>query len=356
MSRYNDVIDKTKQQPPPPEDVINLSSDDEQLSSEQEQVLSATSDALQQETAEETPKDSWIIAGEIMKSFHPVPVVIWRIVRPVLGKVGEVAKVHPLTFTGVERFLYRAAREESLLFRHDVDPALQHSNSEMTRISFALDSLGNDVAAALCFIHAVCRRLNKAALEQYLRPIIDDALIRARIGYQVGAQMPNFGRGRGMLTGFSGRSGLAILIASGGKQKAQEALEGLAAGLPIRDVGLSIYACEPLQISALCLSAAGFSREAAFGTARYALPTSDRPLGKEEFLWYAAFTIIENLRMGTPNKITETFWSALNCQQNQRKALINETRSLQRRSHNLQWLFLPQAKLAEQLSPVGPAA
>ena len=45
--------------------------------------------------------------------------------------------------------------------------------------------LPSDVVAASSVIHAVCRRLGTRQFERIWRPILDDAILRARIGYLV---------------------------------------------------------------------------------------------------------------------------------------------------------------------------
>lgn len=170
---------------------------------------------------------------------------------------------------------------------------------------------------------------------------MDDALLRCEIGYLVGERVPTFGAGRGMLAGFAGRCGLAILIACGTLDQARKALELLAGGSEIKNVGLNVYGCDPLQVSAMTLSAAGCGRDAAFGTVRYASPEAMLLTeNQEQFQWLSAFTVVEKVRIGREREVDEKYWEALGFVLGQdRGDLVEVAESLARKGHSFSWII-----------------
>ena len=282
-----------------------------------------------------TPDGSWEIASKIVTRYRPVPWILWRVIHAVLGKPGQTPKPDPITFDIVRPLIFNAAKDKTLFVPDPAAPPL-------AKLEHIIPSLGADVGAALCVIHGVCRRISNSLSERVWRPILDDALMRGQLGYHVGKHCPKFGPGRGMLAGFSGRSGLAVLIASGDVQQAQRALEGLAAGSDIRDVGTSVYGCDPLQVAAMTLSAAGCNIEAAFGTAAFSTRGRDLAPRGEQYLWLSAFAVCENIRMGTPDRIEERYWEALGYNVAARGELRERSRMLQRKGPAWQWLIESQ--------------
>ena len=136
--------------------------------------------------------DSWSVAGSLIARFRPIPLVVWRIVRAVYGRSGRITQAHPLTFIGLERVLYRAAVDETLAVTTLDDILSRVEQSESAAMRDVVETLGIDVAAALCLIHAVCRRVAQSPLEPIWRPILDDALLRAQIGFHLGGFIDGF--------------------------------------------------------------------------------------------------------------------------------------------------------------------
>ncbi len=285
---------------------------------------------------------SWDRAQDIVKKFRPVPWLVWQIVRAAFGKPGKSPELSFGVFNPLDRLILFAAT-------HKVFAPANSNAGKKIYLSEATARLGTDVAAALCFMHAICRRIGVMLPERIWRPILDDALIRARIGHMVGSRS-SFGRGRAMLAGFSGRSGLAIQIASGDLDQARKILEALAQGLDINQAGLFIYGCEPLQVAALALTASGCSREAAFGTASYTTKGDGIVPGSEEFSWLAAFSICEGLRMNDLTRVEPAHWAALSYGPNDRDELIKEIKLMQRKGHSLEWISWPQQAM-ERVDP-----
>ena len=271
----------------------------------------------------------WQHARAIVERFKPTPWFIWRLSNFVLGRAGVINEAPEGLVFGLRRLLFAAASDGVLGAGQKINNARR-----------ALNELDPDVLAAVAVIHGMCRRLGTFDHERIWRPILEDALVRSRIGFMVGAKNPEFGSGRGMLAGFAGRCGLAILIATGDLDQARRALEMLASGTDIRDVGLAVYRCEPLQVSAMTLSAAGCGRDAAFGTVSFsagdALGAVD---STTQLQWLAAFTIIERTRVGRESEIDARLWDALGFGTPEaQKELVTEVKQLVRRGHGWGWL------------------
>lgn len=227
-----------------------------------------------------------------------------------------------------------------LLFAAASDPLIGEGR-KVNDMRKAMSILSSDVIAALGVIHAISKRLATRQFERIWRPILDDALMRAQLGYLVGEQNRAFGAGRGMLAGFAGRCGLAIIIAEGDLEQARGALEMLASGKSIKEVGIAVYKCDPLQVSAMALSASGCGRNAAFGTVSYSVQDSMSIIeNDEQMAWLAAFTANEGIRSGAPETIDEKYWRVLNFKgEEEVKGLLEVTQTLIRNGHGWNWLM-----------------
>jgi hypothetical protein len=272
---------------------------------------------------------TWRCAREVVEKFKPVPWFIWRISNYVFSRSGQINSVPEGMIMGLRRLLFAAASD-----------LLLGSGKPVSNLKVATSLLRSDVIAAVSVVHAVCRRLATKEFERIWRPIIDDALLRAQIGYYVGRRCEHFGAGRGMLAGFAGRAGLAILIASGDLQQARHALEELAAGRDIGEVGLELYGCDPLQVSALMLSASGCGKDAAFGVVTY---VSKEPLeslaNNEQRAWLAAFTVCEKIRLGQQVLVPSDYWQLLEyTEAGEREQLVELAKTFVREGTNWAWI------------------
>jgi len=272
---------------------------------------------------------SWAKARAVVKQFRPVPWFIWRLSNYVFGKAGQIREIQEGLVLGLRKLLFATAS----------DPFLGVGR-KVNNLREALSVLPADLIAAVAVIHAVCRRLATYQFERIWRPILDDAILRAQLGYFVGARKKEFGVGRGMLAGFAGRSGLAILIASGELGQARKALEMLATGADISDVGYLVYGCDPLQVSAMALSASGCGKDAAHGTISYAaLRGAVQIQDEHQLCWLAAFSVVELVRMGREGEIESRFWTALGFDMAaDYNKLIEEAVPMIKRGHTLMWL------------------
>lgn len=286
------------------------------------------------------PEVSWEKARALVADFHPVP----SFLRPMIGNVFSTRRgtqrLHPMSFFALHPLIIRAAMDQTFIDYPAEGHEYTGQAGESSTIDRALSLVGDDVAAALCFIHAVCRRVDYVLPKRISIPILDDALIRAKLGFYLGLTSRKFGRGEGMLAGFAGRCGLAIQIAAGDLEEVQGVLESLAVGEDIQRVGERIYGCEPLQVSALTMIAAGCGREAAEGTSTFGYQ-ADLPLVSMDEIkarWYAAFCIIEHMRMGRKALIHDSYWDAVDVTEVKQKLLIEKFMELQRGGHRWRWL------------------
>lgn len=271
---------------------------------------------------------TWEVARITVEQFKPVPFVIWRLSNFVFGSSGNVNKISEGMVYGLKKLLLAAASDREM-----------GEGGEVRTTREALDILPSDVIAGMSVIYAICRRLNTREFERIWRPILDDALLRARIGWELGSVSPKFGPGKSMLAGFAGRSGLAVQISGGKLEQARRALELLATGADIREVGLRIYACEPLQVSAMLLSAAGCGRDAAFGTVSFATKEAVEIENDEQRKWLAAFTLCELAREGKVDLAEGALWETLGvATEADQEHFASRTQKISRRGHGWDWL------------------
>lgn len=289
-----------------------------------------------------TQKDSWSVASRTVRDYKPVSGYLWRIVHAVLGRGEKTGSPDPMIFDALRPLIFEAA----------ADLRLGNPSSKVSTLDDAVGTLGIDTAAAVCVVYGVCRRISATLSERLWRPIIDDALIRASIGYIIGQKVTDFGRGRGMLAGFSGRAGLAIQIAASDIQKAQRALEGLASGQPMKDVGTTIYGCDPLQVSAIMLASAGVSPDAAFGVAAYSNKGKNINPKSISNIWLSVFTIAEQLRVSEADLIDPKYWRFLGLEQSDQSEIRSKVDLILRKGHNWEWLLFSQEHLISEQSKI----
>ncbi len=305
--------------------------DTEQFEQQMRETLQETEAAVVEIDPEISAK-SWQRAREVVTAFRPVPWFIWRIGNFMFGRPGSNNKeISDGMVFGLRRLMFAAASDENL-----------GCGEKVNDMRKAVKIVKPDIIAAISVIHAVSKRLASHQFERIWKPMLEDALLRAKVGWMIGQLDDRFGAGRTMLAGFAGRSGLAVLIATGTLEQARAALEMLSVGSSIKDVGLQLYGCEPLQVSAMLLSAAGCGRDAPYGTASYA-SGKEMEINKDNLQqarWLAAFTLCEHIRTGTHQEIPEAYWNTLGfVDQETRDYIIAEAKKLVRRGHDWNWLL-----------------
>lgn len=274
-------------------------------------------------------RKGWDEARDAVANFKPIPWFIWRISNYVFsGGTGARTISDGLVF-GLRKILIAAASDKVL-----------GSNRPVTTTREALRILPHDVAAAVCVLHSISRRLSSLANERIWGPLLDDAIIRAHIGFYVGQMNLDFGPGRGMLAGFAGRIGLAIMIAQGSEKQGYDALASLARGGQIKEVGEDIYELDPLKIAAMTLSASGCGKNAAFGTVSYASAEAVSEISNgEQLRWLAAFSTIESARMGTLENVDQKLWETLGYYGDEEKTALHDLVAiLVREGHGWHWI------------------
>lgn len=269
-------------------------------------------------------------ATDIVKDFRPVPWFVWRLTNFVFSP-GTVRHNLPEGFVlGLRRLLFATAS----------DPIFGEGE-KVNSLRQALAMLSPEVVGAVSAVHAICRRLTFHGNDRIWRPILDDALIRARIGYHVGAAQPEFGGGRGILAGFIGRIGLAVAIARGGDAEARQSLELIAQGKDAAVVCGELYGCHPLYIGSMILSAIGCGGHASLGVLAH-LATSPHEIVSnfEQRQWLAAYSVTEAMRAGTPEIVELQDWQMLELEdQEAQEKLLSDARRYIRHGHGLAWLI-----------------
>lgn len=274
---------------------------------------------------------NWSNSRLTVESFKPVPWYIWRLVNFAIGGSGEIrAYDHGMVFA-LKRLLLLAAH----------DPELSGDSAECRNTREAVMRLAPDVFAAIAIVHSVSKKIRGKKFDRIAKPILEEAILRTRIGFSLGSKLKNFGRGRGMLAGFAGRAGLAVQISQGTFEQATETLERIAAGQSIQRIGREVYQAEPLQVSAMLLVASGCGRDAAYGVMAVAAPdlVGQMGLNEEQERWRTSLRIMEEIRAGNLNGIPESDWKLLGCENSEEMmTLRSEIRQVTRRGHNWSWL------------------
>jgi hypothetical protein len=115
-----------------------------------------------------------------------------------------------------------------------------------------------------------------------------------------------------MLAGFSGRAGLAVLLATGKQEQVAEATRQMATGQGIEGFSQELFGTLPLHVAAMVLSAVGCGREAVLGLGAYGMSQSQQQsLSVEARKWLSTFQLVESLRIGKFEEIAEETWLAL---------------------------------------------
>ncbi|MCB0335326.1 MAG: hypothetical protein KDD62_03450, partial [Bdellovibrionales bacterium] len=281
--------------------------------------------SIEQVAGAPSVEQTWSAARRFVEEFKPVPFFIWRLSNFVLGQPGKINQLSEGLVFGMKKIVLAAARDEFL-----------GSGRIINKVRDALYIVPSDIIAAVTVMHAICRRLGSKPFERIWGPILDDAILRALVGCMIGEQDPSFGPGRGMLAGFSSRCGLCILIAQSDLSKAKSSLELLATGEDIRSVGMKLFGCDPLQVSAMILSASGCGRDAAHGIACYSAKypiavTSDNKIQRQ---WLSAYSICEELRRSNAEAILDEYWEALGFEEeSDRKDIVRSAKKAVREGH-----------------------
>ncbi len=282
----------------------------------------------------------WDIAHKVVTKVRPIPWIFWTMIRSAYGRAGvDYLSVDPVNFSVVENMIFRARYE--LEITKNPDSKLKRNFTESVNI------LGADTVAAFCFIHALTKRVSNQLSDRIFKAIIEDAFIRARLGLVLSDFSNIIRPGMGLIAGFAGRAGLAVLLSSGKEEQAKRALNGLATGKDITQMGFEVYGCDPLQVAALSLIAGGCHSDIAIGISLFSGKRDDSTLDDEKSLWLATFSAIEHMRIGKFDNISPEILSRLGIIESDIPNLLTSIQLVFRQGHGLGWLKLALSEMAE---------
>lgn len=269
------------------------------------------------------------LASEKIKEFKPVPWFVWRLTNHVFSPGIARRGLAEGFVLGLRRLLFASASD-----------ALIGKGEKVNSVKEALSVLHPEVVGVVSAMHAICRKLSNRKHERIWMPIVDDALIQARIGYLVGRCQPDFGGGKGMLVGFLSRIGLAIVIACGDEEQAQAVLERMAHGEDTGTVGNAVYGCHPLYIGAMVLSAIGCGGNACFGMIASLSSSPLEIVGNfEQRQWLAALTVCEAMRSGDLSQVDIDHWTVLGLDAlSKQQEILEASKPFIRRDHGMHWI------------------
>lgn len=274
-------------------------------------------------------RQKWHMAREKIAGLQPIPWFIWRLSNFVFSRQDRSQPIPEGLVFGLRRLLFAAASD-----------SLLGAGEKINSTRKALSVLEPDTIPAVAILYSTSRKLASQSNERIWRPILDDALLRARIGATLGSVSPSLSIGQGLLAGFASRIGLAILIATSNEETARKALELLATGERISDVGERLYGTPPLFVSAMLLSAGGCGSDSAIGIAAFGGESSEPSFENgDQSAWYNAFVVAERIRQGQVGDISEEMWAALGFENStERTELLEEAKRITRRGHGWGWL------------------
>jgi len=273
---------------------------------------------------------SWTVARQLVEGFG-LSWVVWRLAFYIFSS-DKKKKLNEGFLIGFDSILMQMAK----------DPVLGMDGGEVSTREI-IENVPEDIIAATIVIYAICKKLKGQNHERIWRPMLEDALVRARIGLMIGFVDKNFGCGRGMLAGFASRCGLVILLATGSLEQAKETLDQLTYGKDISEVGIKIYGCEPLQVSSMLFAAVGCGRSAAFAIASFSygikFASIEYSSGVER-KWRAAFALCEAIRKHQSAEGHDELWDSLGFNNmTQRSKFVETARVIIKNGHQWEWFL-----------------
>lgn len=308
--------------------------EDQDLASEVRESLEQTereAEELEAHDPQAHIHESWKNARLIIEHFKPTPYLIWRYSHFVIGTAGVIRTLREDLLFSLRKILLETAS----------DPVLGAGYPIATDRE-AIDNVKPDVFVAAAILYSSCRRLKMFKFQRIWRPILEEALLRSRLGFHIAAESgESFGSGRGMLAGFASRIGLVVQIATGDLKQARASLDRLARGEPVQKIGLELYGSEPLQVSSMLLVASGASRDAAYSVAGMPIDYLRTPEDRESFTrWQAVLSMIESFRFSKVDQILDEEWGLLFVKDElARQAIIDEIQLASRRGHGWDWML-----------------
>jgi hypothetical protein len=279
---------------------------------------------------------SWVIANEVVGEFNPVSWSVWRLNSFIMARSLHIVRPPHAMLMGYLKFLSIVGR----------DPVLG-TEVELKDCRLAAENLKPDVIAATLFIQSVSCRLYDRPLRRIWFGMLEDAIIRSRIGFELGRYLDEFGVGRAIVAGLAGRIGLITLIATGSHQQAARTLQGLARGGDFIQTGLEIYSADPFHVTAQILLRGGFGLDAAIGSLAYG-SSAFIPTNKVQLQWRVASKIIAAARTSTYGHLHSEDWQLFGLlDPEKREDFKNATRDILKKGHGWACLIEPSGRILE---------
>ena len=299
-----------------------------QSSPEQTEILNEALRMAGQASNAIAGEKAWLIARNKIERFKPLPWFLWRLSKAVFSKPPGHEDINEGMLLGLRRLVFAAAS----------DPVLG-SGTKINNLKKALEVLSPDVIAAVAVMHSVSKRLMTHGHESVWRSMLDDALISAQAGFELGGISRHVGKGRAMLSGFALNIGLAILIATGDQKQSQEMLEAISTGKDMKDAGMLVYGCEPLQISSVLLASCGCGPDAAAGLVQNNLDVDGMiDLKRSVSIWAASYKAIEILTKSRDKGSINDYLDLLGTDSDKREQLFDKSVKITRSGHSWEWI------------------
>jgi hypothetical protein len=273
---------------------------------------------------------SWKIAEQVVKDLEPVSWSLWRIMRFVMGNGSFVNKPLEGMVTGYLKFLVMVGNDP--LFGNSV---------EIKSASVAVRVLAPDIIVATLFAHSIACRLYQKPYKKIWGTMFDDAIVRSRIGYELGKKAPEFSAGKGMIAGIASRVGLVILIATGSPQQAARTLQMLSKGATLSETGLTIYATDPSHVMGQIILRCGLGQDATIGVLSHG-NINLAPSNTSQKQWRSAIRLIEATRSTTYNQLEADDWQVLHLLDPElREDFRDSAKAIIKNGHDWQFLLTP---------------
>lgn len=172
----------------------------------------------------------------------------------------------------------------------------------------AVDILGVKASSIILAINCICERtLNSGPATRIWAPLFKEMMSEIEIGYHLGITVEQVGHERGMLIGFSRLAGLALLLIKSPKAftKWYERTQGKSDD---RTDILSVFGCEPYQVSTMLMQQLGLGAEVALATASTLGDLDTMVVERDPILhtWRATYLWLHALKDGNDAPSCET--------------------------------------------------
>ena len=280
---------------------------------------------------------SWMIANKLVDEFDPVSWSLWRLIGFIMSRGMRINAPPDGMLMGYLKFLKRVG----------ADPILG-TEQELRTNGLAAKHLKPDIIAGALFAHSLSCRLNSRPLKKIWAGMLDDSLLRACIGVELGKYRPDFGLGRCFVAGLAGRVGLITLIATGSHQQAARTLQSLARGGEIVATGLGVYSTDPFQVMAQILLRGGFGIDAAVGVLSFG-HDAFVPSNQVQLTWRSVSRVIDTARNGTYGRLTSQDWEQVRLLDPElREDFKDATKLILRKGHGWIWITEPSGEAPQE--------